>query len=254
MDAHPSTKTTPHARHDQPGRPPTAAGSDLSMSTLAIAAAASAVAAFVTSQVWAGGTLATAALSPVIVALVKEGIARPAKRVKTVRLVRGGRVADVDIPGDVADRLDAGPERPIPASFTREAEDLTPVTVYGSDRGSRFNRTRVRIALLTGLLAFGIVVAVFTLPELVAGSSIGGGGSHRTTLFGGTPAKPRHTSKKSESAKATPTATAQSSPTPGATPTVTATATATPTVAATASPAPGATTAPTVPAAPTPTP
>jgi hypothetical protein len=67
----PSTKTTPYGRPDQPSREPRGGGGgELSVSTLLIAAVASAVAAFVTSQVWTGGTLMTAALSPVIVALV----------------------------------------------------------------------------------------------------------------------------------------------------------------------------------------
>src|SRR5260370_26245363 len=49
----------------------------LSLQTLIIAAAAAGAAAMVTSHFWKGGTIATAPLTPVIVALVKEGIQRP---------------------------------------------------------------------------------------------------------------------------------------------------------------------------------
>jgi hypothetical protein len=246
MDSTPSTRTAPYARPDQPHPP--ARGGDVSLGTLAIAAAASAVAAFVTSQVWAGGTLVSAALSPVIVALVKEGLARPAEKVKTVRLVRGTRGEPVEAAGD---------ERPIPAGVAYEAEELTPVTVYGRSerRRPRFTRKQLRIAFITGLLAFGIVVVIYTVPELLSGSSIGGGGSSRTTLFGGTPAAQKKASSTKPSASATPTATPRAGTTPTATPA--ATVTATPTAAATASAtpaAPAATAAPTTTTAPAPTP
>jgi hypothetical protein len=237
-----STKTARYARSDQP--PPPRSGGELEVTTLAIAAAASAVTAFITSQVWVNGTLVTAAISPIIVALVKESLSRPARKVKTVRLVRGGRVTGGDAP--------ATDERPIPDSAAYEGEALTPMTVYGRDRG-RFSSKRLRIAIVTGLLAFGIVVAVFTLPELVAGSSIGGGGNHRTTLFGGTPSKKKKAAQKTD-AKATPTATPKPGATPTATPEETATATPTPSATTTAAPSVAATAPPTVSAAPTATP
>ena len=246
MDSTPSTRTAPYARRDQPQAP--ARTGDVSLGTLAIAAAASAVAAFVTSQVWAGGTLVSAALSPVIVALVKEGLARPAEKVKTVRLVRGTRGQPVEAAGD---------ERPIPAGVAYEAEDLTPVTVYGREKAGRrrFTRKQLRIAFITGLLAFGIVVVIYTVPELLAGSSIGGGGGSRTTLFGGTPAAQKKSTPPKSSATATPTATPRAGVTPTATPA--ATVTATPTAAATATATPAAPTTnavPTTTAAPATTP
>lgn len=241
----PSTKTTPYSRPDQPQ--PAPSRSDLDVTTLAIAAAASAVAAFVTSQVWTGGTLFTAAISPVIVALVKEGLSRPAQKVKTVRLVRTGSA--------IGEERSATDERPIPVSAAHEGEALTPVTVYRRS-DSRWSPARIRLAVITGLLAFGIVVAVFTLPELVAGKSIGGGGDQRTTLFGGTSAK--KTSKSKSDAKDKSTATPTATPEPGTTPTATpeATTTPAPTASATATPAPSVagTPAPTSTAAPTVTP
>lgn len=49
--------------------------------------------------------------------------------------------------------------------------------VYGVAR-----RARVRIAVITGLLGFAIAAVLLTVPELVAGESVGGG-EGRTTLF-----------------------------------------------------------------------
>src|SRR5690349_21193908 len=92
----PSTKQ--HQQHHQrPAPPPVRSSGDVRLSTLAIAAAASAVAAYVTSKVWAGGTLWSAAASPVIVALVKEGLNRPAGKLQTVRLERFGRTQEVEL-------------------------------------------------------------------------------------------------------------------------------------------------------------
>ena len=130
----------------------------------------------------------------------------------------------------------ASDERPVPASAAYDGEAFTPVTVYGSGGGSRWSPKRVRLAVITGLLAFGIVVAVFTLPELVAGKSIGGGGAQRTTLFGGTATKQKSTSEPKDKTTATPTATPEAGTTPTATPQATTTPAATPTTTATPAP------------------
>src|SRR4051794_25895494 len=53
----------------------------LSLRTLAIASLASASAAIVTSQFWAGGTPIAAAVTPVIVALVSEMLHRPTEAI-----------------------------------------------------------------------------------------------------------------------------------------------------------------------------
>ena len=70
----------------------------LSVSTLMIASLSSLAAAVVVSRLWGGGTLIGAAMTPVIVALVSEGLNRPAKAIGTVpkaigtvRQTRGGR-------------------------------------------------------------------------------------------------------------------------------------------------------------------
>jgi hypothetical protein len=56
-----------------------------------IASASSLVAAVVVSKIWGGGTLVGAAVTPVIVALVSEGLRRPAQVVTTVRETRSTR-------------------------------------------------------------------------------------------------------------------------------------------------------------------
>ena len=55
-------------------------------------------------------------------------------------------------------------------------------TAAGARRVLGGRRPRVRIAVLTGLLAFVIAAVVLTVPELITGGSIGGG-EGRTTLF-----------------------------------------------------------------------
>src|SRR3954464_14943164 len=52
-------------------------GEGLSLQTLVIAAAASAAAAVIVSHLWKDGTVIAAAMTPVIVTLVKEALARP---------------------------------------------------------------------------------------------------------------------------------------------------------------------------------
>ena len=228
----------PPTRQQQQPAPPSGGGTDLQLSTLAIAALASAAAAFVTSKVWAGGTLWSAAASPVIVALVKEGLNRPASKLQTVRLERLGSTREVEL----------GETAPPPP-------DTGPVRVYSSSVSPLRSR-RWRIAILTGLLAFVVVAVVYTVPELVAGRSIGGSGNQATTLFGGT-ARKKTTKKASEKATPTPAGSATATPSASASPTVTPSAspTVTPTVSATVTVTPS--TAPTVtvtPAAPAATP
>jgi hypothetical protein len=211
--------------------------SELQPSTLLIAAAASAVAAFLTSQVWPGGALWSSAAFPVIVALVKEGLNRPAEKVRAVRVDRFGHQHAVTLPQDVGDQLEEGAPPPV----------YGPVTVHGR---RRWWPKRWRLAVVTGLLGFAIVAIAFTVPELVAGQSING--REGTTMWGGRPSRSHHESG-SAAPRATPTATAA----PGATPTATATATPGATPSATPTATPQATPTATPPAAspsPAPTP
>jgi hypothetical protein len=60
------------------------------------------------------------------------------------------------------------------------------IKVYGSGRSRPRSRRRFPTALVAGTaaLAFAIGAAVLTVPELIAGQSIGGG-NRGTTIFGG---------------------------------------------------------------------
>jgi hypothetical protein len=198
--------------------------SDIDLVTLAIAAAAGAAAAYVTSQVWAGGTLVTAALTPVIVTLVKEALARPADKIQTLRTERRTT------------------EHPQIIDPTRPDEPY--VTVYGQGVSAH----RWKVALASAAAAFALIVGVFTIPELVAGRSIGRGGDSGTTLFGGKTRKQKrekHPTGASKTKTATPTP--EATETPEETPTPGKTATPRPTPAKTSAP----TTVPTVLATPT---
>ena len=155
---------------------PRSSGVDLP--TLVITAVASATAAYVTSEIWAPGTLASAAITPVIVALVKEALAKPADVVTRAVPVRGV-VRSASGPGE--------PEQP-------------PVQVYGGpsaqpaervpQAGEIPGRSRPitgrawKMAVITGLLGFVIAAVIITVPEFVAGKSASGG-DRQTTFFGG---------------------------------------------------------------------
>jgi hypothetical protein len=141
--------------------------STVDLATLAITAIASGVAAFVCSQIWARGTLASAAVTPVLVALLKEALARPAHVVTQAVPVRGAV-----------------------RGATRQDEGLDPFPERVAQQGELRGRSRSRharswqTALVTGLLGFLVCAVIITVPELVAGKATSGGG-RETTLFGG---------------------------------------------------------------------
>src|SRR3954451_25285931 len=72
-------------------------GAGPSLQTLVIAAAASAAAAVIVSHLWKGGTVIAAAMTPVIVAIVKELLARPMEseivRKPVSKIASGSRAA-----------------------------------------------------------------------------------------------------------------------------------------------------------------
>jgi hypothetical protein len=161
-----------HPDPDVPSPPPRRSGIELS--TLLAAAVASVVAALVVSRIWQAGTIMATAMTPVIVALVKEAVERPARRVSSVaarsapRVARTARVLVPPPPEAMAPPPPVGPD-----------PELTELRVYGRQVGRRW-----KAALLTGLLAFLVCVAALTLPELLAGHSVVST-KHDTTLFGG---------------------------------------------------------------------
>lgn len=132
--------------------------------TLVIASLGSAAAAVITSQFWIAGTPIAAAMTPVIVALVSELLHRPTERIAE------RFTSETDALPEAAG---AGPppERPEPP-----ARD---VTLYTQPR----RRLPWRTILVTGALAFAIGAAIITLPELIAGQSLGKGDG-KTSILG----------------------------------------------------------------------
>jgi hypothetical protein len=195
-------------------------GEGLSLQTLVIAAAASAAAAVIVSHLWKDGTVIAAAMTPVIVAIVKELLARPMEselvRKPVSKIASGSRVVATGAaglssrrPSDPGHRTESQP----PRTETREApangsppEGLTPMRTYG--RASR-RPPHLKIAIVTGLLAFAIAAVVLTVPELLFGSAVTS--HHSTTLFGG--GKSRSERRGSED-KGSSTQPDQTAPTP----------------------------------------
>ncbi|MEA2298371.1 MAG: hypothetical protein QOF77_1307 [Solirubrobacteraceae bacterium] len=201
----------------------------ISLQTLLVAAGASAVASFTVSHLWGAGTVLSAALTPVLVALASEFLRRPVEHVSaTAQRVTPAR----PIPGAPGRAAQAEPPAARPAP-PPAPDDWAPVN-YGEPRPAGW-RPRWRLVLLTGLLAFAIVVGVYTVPELLVGHSISGA-SGSTTLFSGPSAPAPQT--KTDTTPTNPTTTTQT--TTAAPPTTT-----TPTTPSTTDTAPQQATPPT---------
>jgi hypothetical protein len=158
------------------------AKSGLSVSTLMIASLSSLAAAVVVSHLWGAGTLIGAAMTPVIVALVSEGLNRPAKVVSTVRQTRPGRYDPV-AEGRAGLRdgdFEHARTPPVPAAA---AAQIRVHRAAPAKRGFslRMPRPRVLAAIGTGLVAFLIAAVFLTSSELVLGKSVTSS-SKRTTL------------------------------------------------------------------------
>ena len=96
--------------HRQPPPAP-APQPGIDLMTLLLTAVASASAAYITAKVWAPGTLASAAMTPVIVALVKEGLRKPTEVVTAVvpsRVGRGRTQEVAALPDDLTDQYSDG--------------------------------------------------------------------------------------------------------------------------------------------------
>jgi hypothetical protein len=231
--------------------------SGLSLTTLLLASASAAAAALIVPTIWERGTVVASAITPIIVSLVSEALRRPVEKVSSVSVWRrsaSGTMVREPAAGVASGGVGNGSERPREEPFDPLAAARAGGPEAGQDpfglREIEYPRSRQRshrrplaIALVTGLLAFGIAAVVVTASELtIFGDSVSR--DHRTTFFGGTPSKktPAVEEKKDaeKPADATPT------PTPTETPAEEATPTPTPTV----TPAPGGDVTP----APTPTP
>jgi hypothetical protein len=162
---------------------PSGGAEGLSLQTLVLAAASSAAAAIVVSHIWKGGTVIAAAMTPVIVSIVKELLARPMDSEMVRRPVQQvSRVASSRrrVATGAGVRTEGEAPRSIePPSPPAEA-GLTPMRTYGRLRPRKLH---LKIAIVTGLIAFVIGAAALTLPELLFGGALSS--SHQTTLFGG---------------------------------------------------------------------
>ncbi|MBA3746003.1 MAG: hypothetical protein H0W96_00710 [Solirubrobacterales bacterium] len=169
----------------------------MDVKTLFITACASAAAAYACSKIWAPGTLASAAFTPVLVALIKEALAKPtavvARAVPVRGVVRSAGVQDAQQPYESWSAESAGEQLggdyapPPPTQVVPIDDPATRVAQTGEVHYHGRSRSRKRgwrVAVITGLLGFLICAVVFTVPELVAGGSAAGGGRD-TTIFGG---------------------------------------------------------------------
>lgn len=232
MSSH--SHTSSHQRPAEPRR------GGIELSTLFAAGVAAVVAAYVVSKIWAPGTVWATAFTPILVSLVKEALERPAQKVSAVatRAVAAPRPRDL-----------SGPPPPV---VVDHEDELTERKVY--DTASRNLPRRWKLAVVTGLIAFVSVVALYTVPELVAGNSVTSGSSH-TTFFGGRSSKSPSSTTKTDTTKTQTTTVTKTTTTPAQTTPTTTTTTPAQTAPAptTATPPPAATTPQTTPAPTTPT-
>jgi hypothetical protein len=187
----------------------------LSLQTLIVAAVASGVAAVVVSRLWRDGTVIAAAMTPVLVTILKEALQRPMESEvvrKSASKVSQVATAPLRPTSRSASGTESSPStRTMPPPTTaqngngngdgdrtasRDVLMAGPRRTYGGGGGSgdgegggllqrlkRLRGPRLKIAIVTGLLAFVIAVAALTLPELIFGGSVSSSG--RTTFFGG---------------------------------------------------------------------
>src|SRR4051794_15217829 len=177
------SSTRPYPTQSAPPPPPRGGFNPL---TLGIAAIAAVVSAVVVSHFWSGGTLWATAMTPVIVALVKETLERPAQKITEVGFVPRRQHPDDLLVEDV---------EPDPLSARPQVEGYK---TYG------LRPKHYKVALLTGLVAFVIGAAILTIPELVAGRSITNG-NHGSTLFKGKPRAKKRSSTTTETTTVTTT-------------------------------------------------
>lgn len=156
-----------------PSPPPAPPPSGVDLPTLVVTAIASALAAYICSKVWKPGTLASAAMTPVLVAIGKELLRKPTEVVVTV------------VPPLPRRRI-SGPDEP--TRTDEPAADLPTPAVVAVQPPAVRTRTggrreiHWRIAVITGVLGFALCAAVITIPELLtkgSGTTLFGSGSHK---------------------------------------------------------------------------
>ncbi len=218
--------------------------SGISLQTLLISSASAVAAAVIVPMFWERGSLLATAITPIVVALVSEGLNRPAKVITQVtpRVTRRsatGAAVRAQQPSGTGARGD-GPERmwgPEDDPFGLRTPQKRP------------RRAWWKLALVTGMLAAVIGAVVVTASELaIFGHSVGGS-DRSTSVFGG-----RESPKEEETPTPAPEETETAEPEETAAPRESVTAEPTPTVSAAPSPFSAAPTPPRAVAAPTPTP
>jgi hypothetical protein len=172
----------------------------IEVTTLIVAAVASAVAAVLVREIWGSGTIIAAAATPVLVTILSETLRRPTKQVSRAITVRrapsGTHVQEVQEDVRIEDRRrlrdrDRDPDPdfdpPYDPVVGPPGADLPPsegeMRVYRNQPRKR--RLNPKVIVITGVLAFAIAAAALTLPEILFGSSVGSTGGGGTTLFGG---------------------------------------------------------------------
>src|SRR5690349_2719718 len=188
-------------------------GGGLSVQTLMISAVAAVAAATVVPMFWERGTIIATAMTPVIVALVSEGLRKPVQHVSAVApkvTRRSGtgaalrRFEPAAAETRSAERVGTrgkGQERfePLPPHLREDAPSVRGDDPYGLRKASKTPRPRLKIALVTGALAFFIAAGVVTASELaVFGGSVSS--DRRTSLFGGHKSSSSSDSKKEDKA------------------------------------------------------
>jgi hypothetical protein len=147
----------------------TRSSSGISFQTLIIASLSSLAAAIFVHEVWRGGAIIGAAVTPVIVGIVGEALRRPADRITSVR--DGGR------------KLPAERTQDVPPVSRERGDD--PFGLWAEQRTKRSRgRTWLVLGIVTGVIGFAVAAFTLTGSELVFGGSVAGG-PKKTTIFGG---------------------------------------------------------------------
>jgi hypothetical protein len=182
------------------------------------------------SHIWKGGTVIAAAMTPVIVSIVKELLAKPLDseivRKPVAKIASGSRAVVGTAAGSRIGRsqpeqrghgdplMDGDSlEPPTEPRGPQTDPGMSPIRTYGASQRRR-PRVHLKVALITGIVAFALAAAALTLPELIFGGAISS--HHSTTLFGGGSKKTSDTSKTKDQ-KNTSTQPSQQQTTPAQT-------------------------------------
>ena len=140
----------------------------LSIRTLAIASASSAIAAIVTSRLWSAGTPIAAAMTPVLVTLLSEMLQRPTAKIAGRFTVETDALPEAMGSGPPPRDVEDDDPEPVLEQPMREMPD--DVRVYRSGASKRVLHWKLIAA--TAAAAFVVGVVVLTLPQVIAGQSL----------------------------------------------------------------------------------